>query len=72
MSAVTARRPVRIWVTRFAGTAIRRASSAALMPSSSSSSLRISPGWMGVRAMPCLNDNRRSRLLPVHPFRRAW
>src|SRR5262245_12011430 len=39
-----------IAVMRFTGTSIWRASSAALIPSSLSSSARCSPGWIGVRA----------------------
>lgn len=38
---------------RFAGTLIRRANSAALMPSASRSSRNVSPGWMGPR-MSCI------------------
>jgi len=42
---------VEIWLMRFAGTRVCRDNSVGLMPSSSSSSASISPGWIGVRAM---------------------
>ena len=54
VAPVTARRPLRISVIRFVGTSIRRASSAALMPSASRSSRSVSPGWMGSRVTICL------------------
>src|SRR5271166_1162506 len=46
--------PFKIWVTRFVGTFILRASSAALSPSSSSSSARCSPGWIAASAIEVL------------------
>src|SRR5271157_353014 len=49
-----ARVPCKICVTRFVGTFILRASSAALSPSSSSSSARCSPGWIAAIAMAIL------------------
>ena len=45
--SVGGRWPFRIWVTRLTGTSSCRASAAALMFSSRSSSARCSPGWMG-------------------------
>ncbi|MBM3465810.1 MAG: response regulator transcription factor [Armatimonadetes bacterium] len=49
--AVTARLPATICEIRLPGTCRTLASSAALMPSSVSSSARISPGWIGRRFM---------------------
>src|SRR5208337_952097 len=49
-----ARVPCKICVTRFVGTFILRASSAALIPSSFSSSARCSPGWIAAIAMAIL------------------
>src|SRR3989304_3087806 len=63
-----------IWLMRFAGTRICRDSSVGLTPSSSSSSARISPGWIGVRAMVrflsvVVHDfNIRGSALPLRPF----
>src|SRR3990167_10690805 len=55
-----------IWLVRFAGTRICRDSSVGLTPSSSSSSARISPGWIGVRAMV------RFLSVVVHDFDVRW
>ena len=49
VSPVIARWPFNICVMRLTGTSIRRASSAALMPSASRSSRNVSPGWIGSR-----------------------
>jgi len=72
-SPVTARWPLRIREMRFTGISMRRASSAALMPSASRSSRSVSPGWIGSRMGLCLliGGGRRSPPRPGRSSPRA-